>query len=244
MSVLYCALVSNKEKVKIAQSSSGRTFELQIKTIIPQIFKNSVIDRLEFDDNFLTYTRSKEVTFLCISPKRLGEERPRKFLEILINKLVSRNFIEEYGGDLNDLVESEKKKGNIKELALQLSLGNYIETQINNFNSGAEDSLLTIKDIQKDVNQVSKTIRGAIIQQSKNINELNENLLPTTEKIKTESIFYKKNIRKIEGETRFCCKPWVIKTTITICTIILLFIIYTIVAYTRCGNFNAFCEDK
>jgi hypothetical protein len=244
MSVLYCALVSNKEKVKIAQSSSGRTFELQIKTIIPQIFKNSVIDRLEFDDNFLTYTRSKEVTFLCISPKRLGEERPRKFLELLINKLVSRNFIEEYGGDINDLLESEKKKGNIKELALQLSIGNYIDTQINNFNSGAEDSLLTIKDIQKDVNQVSKTIRGAIIQQSKNINELNENLLPTTEKIKTESIFYKKNVKIVEGETRFCCKPWVIKTTITIGTIILLFVIYSIVAYTRCGNFNAFCQDK
>jgi hypothetical protein len=241
MSVLYCSLVSNKEKVKIVQSSSGRTFELQIKTIIPQMLKNSAIDRIEFDDNYLTYTRSKEITYLCISPKRLGEERPRKFIEILINKLVSRNFIEENGGDISDLLESEKKKGSLKELSLQSSLGSYIDNQINNFNSGAEDSLLAIKDIQKDVNLISKNIQGALIQQSKNINELNEKLLPTSEKIKTESIFLKKNVKKVEGETRFCCKPWVIKTTITIGTVILLLIIYTIVAYTRCGNFNAFC---
>lgn len=243
MSVLYCALVSNKEKVKIAQSSSGRTFELQIKSIIPQIFKNSVSDRIEFDDNFLTYTRTKEVTFLCISPKRLGEERPRKFIEFFINKFISRDFLEEYRVELSELIEIEKRKSGVIELFLQNKLGNFIDRQITNFNSGVEDSLLQIKDLQKDVDGLKNNIKDALYKESKNLEDLNQNLLQTSEKIKSDSIFYKKKTKEIEGETRFCCKPWVIKTTITMGIILGISLVYFIVAYVRCGGVNAFCDS-
>jgi hypothetical protein len=234
MSILYCAIFHNKQKKKLVEYPSENNFQMQIKSLLTEIFKNTVNDRLPFEQYFLTYTRSKEIIYLCVSPKKLGDERPRVFLDFLINKLNSRDY------DIS--AEPELKINNIKELALQGKYKYVIDNQINSFNSGLENSRDPILEIQNNIKETQNDLRKATAKITKNISDLNEELLVTSEKLKDNGNDFKKNANKVEGDTRCCCKPWVICTSITLGIILFLAIIYLIVAFIRCNNFNAFCE--
>jgi hypothetical protein len=242
MSILYCSLIHNKEKTKIAESSIGKNFKMQVKNILPQIYKKSINDRIEFEDFYLTYTRSKEIIFLCVSPKRIGEERARVFIENLINKLFnSINSKDKVFASLRDCLEKHK---NAKELVTyENELQMIIDDEMKNFNTGIEDNYLKVKNIQNDVNLIKKDMNIAITQTANNVGNLDE-LLLASKKIEGLGKEFKKGAKNLEGQTRFCCKPWVIYTTITIGVVIILILIYVIVAFIRCKNFyNAFCTS-
>lgn len=237
MSILYCALIHNKQKKKLAESSVGKIFQMQVQNLLPQLFKNSVNDRIEFEDYFLTYTRSKEIIYLCVSPKKIGEERPRLFIELLINKLNSKNF------DISNETEADGAKS-LKELALQGKLQHPIDLEITNFNTGLENSGSMVKEIQKEIDETKKILNKGIKNQVGNMKDLEQGLLKTSENIAVGAEVFKKNSKKAKAETRFCCKPWVIRLTIVTSVILLLFLAYVIVALIRCNSINAFCSSK
>jgi hypothetical protein len=240
MSILYCSLIHNKEKTKIAESSIGKNFKMQIKNILPEIYKNSINDRIEFEDYFLTYTRSKEIIFLCISPKRVGEERARFFIEGLINKLCgSRNQSNKAYASIRDCLE---KHNSVKELLIyENDLQKIIDEEIKNFNTGIEDNYLKIQNIQKDVDIIKKDLNKAIVDNAKNAGDL-EQLLLTSKKVENLGNEFKKGAKNLEGQTRCCCKPWVV-TTISMSVLLALIMIYVIVAVIRCNSYyNAFCS--
>lgn len=236
MSILYCSLIHNKQKRRIAESSCGKNFQMQIQSILPQISNGNVNDRLSLEDYYLTYTRSKEIIYLCVSPKRIGEERPRVFIEKLINKLNSNNF------DIAS--EPMVTSNNMKELALQSKLQGPIDTFINNFNSGFEDSGLVVRELQKEVKETEKILKEAAAGQVDNLTRLKEGLLVTSENLKEGGNAFRKKAKNVEGDTRCCCKPWVIRLSISSGVILLLILIYIIVAFVRCDDINAFCDKE
>lgn len=232
MSILYCCLILNKEQIKIAESNSNSLFNMQIKSLLPQIFKSTVNDRIEFDSYLLTYTRSKEVIYICVSPKKVGDEKPRLFLESLIRKLNSKDI------GLSEEIERRKES---KTLGLIKKLQGPIDNQISYFNSGFEDRD-QILEIQKDVDEIKREMRINTTKQVSGMAELKENLLKTTENLKGQAIDFQKNSNETKKWTRFCCKP-IAKKYLTISLIILtLLLIYYIIAKIRCDSFNAFCS--
>lgn len=244
MSILYCSIIHNKEKTKISESSVGRNLKMQVKNILPEIYKNSINDRIEFEDYYLTYTRSKEIIFLCVSPKRVGEERARMFIENLINKLFNSN-----NSSNNDKIYAsirdclEKHKNSKELLTYENDLQNIIDNEIKKFNTGIEDNYIKVKNIQNDVNLIKKDLNKAIVDTTNNVGNLDE-LLLNSKKIEGLGKEFKKGAKDLQGQTRFCCKPWVIYSTITISVILILILIYVIVALIRCENFfDAFCSD-
>jgi len=243
MSILYCSLIHNKEKTKIAESSIGKNFKMQIKNILPEIYKKSINDRLDFEDYYLTYTRSKEIIFLCISPKRVGEERGRIFIENLINKLCGpSNQMNKAYASIRDCLE---KHNNVKELLIyENDLQKIIDEEIKNFNTGLEDNYLKIKNIQKDVDVIKKDLNKAVVQNAKNAGDL-EQLLITSKNVENLGKEFRKGARKLEGETRCCCKPWLVYTTISSSVLLGLILIYIVVAVLRCNSYyNAFCSNS
>jgi hypothetical protein len=87
MSILYCSILTTKEKLKVAESANYVRFKMQIKSLLPAIEKGVISDSLLYDDNYLTYVRLKEIIIICISPKRYGTEKPGLFLETMINTI-------------------------------------------------------------------------------------------------------------------------------------------------------------
>jgi hypothetical protein len=233
MSILYCCLILNKEQIKIAESSSDTQFNMQIKSLLPQIFKNTVNDRIEFESYLLTYTRSKEIIYICVSPKKVGEEKPRYFLDLLIKKLNSKDI------ELHETIEARKAN---KTLGLINKLQGPINNQINYFNSGFENANDSIINIQKDIDEINKDMRIKTAKQVEGMTNLKENLLTTTENLKHQAKFFQKNTNETKKWTRFFCKPTVQKYFIVIGVILSLFLIYYIIAKVRCDSFNAFCN--
>ena len=233
MSIIYCCLILNKEQIKIAESSTNTLFDMQIKSLLPQIFKNTVNDRIEFDSYLLTYTRSKEVIYICVSPKKLGDEKPRYFLELLIKKLNSK--------DIGLYEEIERRKEN-KTLGLIKKLQGPIDNQINYFNSGFEDANDSIINIQKDVDEIKRDMRLNTAKQIEGMMNLKENLLTTSDNLKVQAKIFQKNSNETKKWTRFCCKPTVQKYLIITGIILTVFLIYYVIAKVRCDSFNAFCS--
>ena len=237
MSILYCSLLHNKEKTKFAESTVGKNFKMQIKNLLPEIYKNSINDRIEFDDYYLTYTRSKEIIFLCISPKRVGEERARIFIETLINKLFNLDYRKNpVYASIKDCLEKHK---NVYELLIyEDELQLIIDEEIKNFNTGIEDNYLKIKNIQNDLNVIKKDLNNAIIKASKNVENLDELLLTTT---RIEGLGNEFKNRGKELTTREGCgREWVISISVFVS----LLLIYLLIAYLRCNSYyDAFCEE-
>jgi hypothetical protein len=230
MSILYSSLISNKERNKIAESSNGKMYRMQIKNVLPQIYDSNINDRLECDGNFITWFRTKGIIFLAISPKRIGEERPRTFIEILINKLVKisgKDFIQDITAG-NKIPEEDLVK--------------LIDKQIEDFNTGLEDKALLVENIDKDVVEIKKDLKVAIKKVVENQNDLEE-ILVTSNKLKKDAKTYKNAAKELEEETRFCCKPIVIKITISFSILVVIALIYIIISLVRCGNLNIACSS-
>ncbi len=117
MSILYCSIISVKQKV----------------------LKGNARDRLILDKHFLTYRKTPELIYLCVSPEKIGEERPRLFIETLFSSIHT-----EVSSLLNDLAQN---KLSVKELIFQSQMLPAIEKQMDNFNTGLENSNLIIRDI-------------------------------------------------------------------------------------------------
>jgi hypothetical protein len=234
MSILYCSIISVKQKVKIAESRIGKEFLIQVKNMYSQILKGSARDRLMLDKHFLTYRKTPELIYLCVSPERIGEERPRLFIETLFSSIHN-----EMSSLLSDLT---KNKQSIKELIFQSQIQPAIERQMDNFNTGIENSNLIIRDINKDVdNGIKPILRTAIKDQVENLGDLETDLIPKATNLKKNSKVFKKEGKELEGRTRFCCKPWVIRFFIIVGSILFSILIYIIVALVRCNDLNAFC---
>jgi hypothetical protein len=235
MSILYCSIISIKQKVKVAESKSGKEFLIQVKNMYSQILKGSARDRLILDKHFLTYRKTPELIYLCISPERIGEDRPRLFIETLFS-----NIHTEVSSLLSDQVQNKKS---VKELIFQSQIQPAIEKQMDNFNTGLENSNMITRDIQKDVDTGLKPIlRTAIKDQVENLGDLETDLIPKATNLKKNANIFRKEGKELEGRTRFCCKPWVIRFFIIIGSILLSVLIYIIVAFVRCNDLNAFCK--
>lgn len=231
MSILYCSIILNGDKHKLAETKDGKQFKMQIKNLLPQILKGIVSDRLEFENYYLTYIRLKEITFICVSLKKLGEERPRKFIETLINKLIST-----YGG-VKELLD----KCDLKELSLQKELSIPLENHIEDYNTGVDVQLYRIDEMKTDVDDIKQDLKKGVKQAAQNLGDLNEILL-TTKRVKDNAKAFRKDAREAEGATRFCCKPWVKRLFIILAIIVFLGLAYIVAAIIRCNNFNLFCS--
>ncbi len=247
MSILYSTLIHNKQKKKLAESNTNKsTFQMQISNLLPKVYDNSVSDRIPFEDYYLTYTRSKEIIYMCISPKKLGEERPRVFIEKIINKLNADTYGNQGFSAYNIGKETIlNDKGANLNMVLQSKVGPILDKEIQNFNSGLEGaSSDAILRVNKEVTETKKILNDDLKKLAGNINELNQNLLPASNKVKENANAFKKEARELKGTTNCFCKPWVKKMFIIIGIILLLLITYTIVAFVRCSEFNAFCKKE
>jgi len=76
------------------------------------------------------------------------------------------------------------------------------------------------------------------------VQKQNDNLEPLvvqSKRIQEGAGEFRIQTKKVEGDTRFCCKPWVIRLTIIISVSIILIAGYIITAQVRCKSWNAFC---
>jgi hypothetical protein len=227
--ILYCSIITTKEKQRIAESINYSRFKMEIKQLLPLIEKGIVSDSLEFDDNYLTYIRLKEITILTISPKKLGTEKPSNFLELVINKIANI-----YGG-LKQLNEKITKS----ELCLQDQLGPQIENTIREFNSNKE----VLLNLNNDVHEIRQDLKTAYKQAVNNVGTLDEALI-TAEKLKDNAKVYNKNANTLKKKTACCGRPCVIKLTIIIVIFVSLAAAYLIFAFIRCGNINILCNKE
>jgi hypothetical protein len=230
MSIYYCAILTTKNKLKVAESANFKQYKMQYKSLLPEIERGVVSDHVEFDDNYFTYIKSKEIILVSISPKRLGTEKPSLFLETLVNKIANI-----YGG-----IKQFSERVTDKELCLQEQLGPQIEITIKEFESGFEGSRAKVQNINKDVEEIKGDLKKAYKQAVGNIGNLDEVLI-TSEKLKDNAKVYNKNARKLKNQTS-CCSPCVIKLSILFGILTVLGTAYVIVAFVRCGNINAFCD--
>jgi hypothetical protein len=230
MSILYASILATKDKLKLAESSNFARFKMQIKSLLPSIEKGVISDSIEYDDNYLTYVRLKELIILCISPKRYGTEKPSLFLETLINRISNI-----YGG-IKQLCERITKA----ELCLQEQLGPQIESIIKEFDTGRD----RIQGISDDVEEIKGDLKNTYKQVVNNVGTLDQALL-NAEKLKDNAGVYKKNANTLKKKTACCgSSPCVIKLTIAIVVIVALVAAYFIMAFIHCNSINIFCKEN
>jgi hypothetical protein len=228
MSITYSSIIKSKDNIKIAESSNFIKYKMWIKNILPEISKGITSDRFELEDNYLTYIKTKEVIFLCISGKKFSTDRPNKFLEVLIARV---NKMYE---NLSIMVEKTKK-----ELSLSEEIN--IDNIINEFNSGLEKGFDQIEVINTEVGEIKNELKHGINQIVKNLNTLDEALL-TSNTLKKNANFFKKQTKEIKNRSYCCCRPWIFWVSITLTTLLTLFIIYVVISVIRCGDLKITCE--
>lgn len=227
MSILYCSLVLTKENIKVAQSSKGSFYDMQIRNNMTQIKEGSVNDRINFDDKIITYTRSKEIIFIAISLAKYGENLGRRFIEHLINRIVDL-------GNIKEMLSQVK----LKELCLQTKLEPVIDECMSKFNS---DDNMRIREIQSDVDEIKLDLKKGLTNLRTNIEDLDE-LDKQAKKIKLLGKEVRDDAKKAKENSR-CCKPWMVITIIIASVILGLVLIYGVISLIRCGDLNIACRD-
>ena len=233
MSITYCSIIAKSEKILLAESSTSESFDTRIKTLLPTILKNNVLDVIEIEnDNIVTYLRTKKIIFICVSKKDYGEERPRRFIENFAS-----NVIKEFG-NLDSIIPPD---GLVSKLCLNNRLNAIFNSLVESYDTGAQinKSKSVVKSINRELDEIKHDMRDNIKKIVNNNNDL-EDLLLTTQKINDKAKEYRENAKELEKETR-CCKPWMIIVSVVF---LVLALVYTIFAIYLCGSMTVFCDRK
>lgn len=226
MTITYCSLIGKADKVLLAQSTLSDSYDIRIKNLTNTINKGQVSDIIEIEnDQLVTYLRTKKVIFICVSPSKHGDERPRRFLEQYISSMV-----QEFGS-IDNILPKEPKK-----LSLQTKLSLKMNSLIESFDTGMYKNKAMIRGMNDDLTEIKQDLSNNIKKLVKNGDNLDEMLL-VSKKINIEAKEYKEGAEELEYETR-CIKPWMMYTFIVV---LVLIIVYTVFAISRCGNLSIFC---
>jgi hypothetical protein len=227
MSILYCTIILIKNQLLLSEFIKLKECRQQVKNLNSQILNGDIRGKILKDKLYFTFVKTSQVVYLCTSPESIGENKPREFIDTLYNEI---NVL------ILELLEvEEKKKENLKDFVFQDKLKGPIEKLMDFYNSGLQDDTSIIKEIQKDVDELSRALSIDIINFQKNsIND--EEIL----KIKPG---YIEELREpfIKKKKQFYFKSSVTKTLIYFLCFSTVIVIYIVFALLKCGNLNPTC---
>ncbi len=236
MSISYCVILHLKKKEILAESAKGNKYQLELKSLYSEIFGNISSDQISIDNKTLfSYKKLKEVVYVVVTSKYQNvKQQPFIFIDEL------KKIIESEHVSIKRLLEDINNE--IKEYCLQETLGKTIDNSIKSLNSEFAESLKTILEINKDVEIIKNNMQVNVNKIIDNIEDLKEPLVKA-DMIRDLAKDYKKKAELNLDNSKFCCNRKM--KIIYICFIILLliFCVYALVAFLRCGDMNAFCVN-
>lgn len=236
MSIAYCVIMHIKQKEILAESSKGKKYMMEIKSLYSEIFSSSSSDQLSIDNkNNFTYKKYKESVILVVSSKSQNKAEPFLFIEEL-----KKNIEREYQS-IKALLT--KINNNITENCLEEKLGKIIDDTIKLSNNQFPESLKTIAELNKDVEGIKEVMNENVLKQIQNLKDL-ENPLLKAEELKNLAKEYRYNAKETLDKTRCWCSKKMKIFYVVFLALICLFLIYMVIALVRCGTLNAFCAPK
>jgi hypothetical protein len=227
MPITYCSLIAKNEKVLLCESTVNESMDRRVHLLIDHMVKGKSSDGIEIENGYVVaYSRTKRLIFTCIALKD-ENTRIKRCMEQLVNEMI-KEF-----GSFDQMIPKE-----IHRLCLQSRTELKINKIIDDVNTSLYDNKGLITGMNSDMQEIKHDMQENIKNIVKNNEDLDQ-LLLTSQKIKSHAIDYKDNAHQLEVQTR-CLKPWMVYVLISA---LVLLIVYTVFALVRCGSMSLFCED-
>lgn len=230
MSIIYCSIYANKEKLILAESTTCESFHVRIKRLLSSILsdKETLSSREIEGGHLVVALKTKKIIFMCVSKGSHSNDRIQRFLKSFI-ELINKQF-----GTLDSVIQEP-----LKNLCLQKQLNTNLNKLLESYDTGVYKDKAMIDEINKDLSDIKQDLSKGIRNMVNSAGDLDE-LLLISQNLNIQAVEYKEDAVILEKETR-CFKPWM---GITLIVILVIIIVYIIFSLYLCGSLTLFCERK